>query len=214
MFKVRDKVFKLLKAHRNFLLYTLQKLFAMIILSGIALQMLVYALEQDQLYGIFKWLESPKNSSFALWFGTFLSILIWVLTQRLIAGKSLQKSVLSPFETLVEIIRFISKTAWLAILILGSVLLFQNPPSPILERHEVKVLRIYIPPHQSKPYKYYLEVSSWRGLAYETLRTLNWPAAKELADAVHVKIYIGEDWLGRVRVLKAEPVQVHFGSNK
>ncbi|MCP4363940.1 MAG: hypothetical protein GY800_01370 [Planctomycetes bacterium] len=174
---------------------------------AVALFVLNYKLEQDKLYGMFTWIESPNYQPLLPFLGGVCSVLVWLFTRHLMVGKPFLSREERPSQLLLKSTRMVSLFGWLFILLVSGNYLFDNPPASVAEEHEVAVLRIYEPPRQSKPYKYYLELKSWRGREHETLSSIHGSEAHALAEAGQARIFIGTDWFGQIRVLRAVAVE-------
>ena len=182
---------------KNYLSTVFRAIFtiALFVLAG---QLLNLTLEQDQRFGMFDWLESPNPGPFYHLFGTALAILGWWLTRRFVTGNR---------ENIVEEVLYWSITvAWLINCLLIAIFFFDRPSAPISSLYEVNVFDLRTQLNQSKPIKHDLIVNSWRREGTETLRTQHYYEAEKLLKAGKAKIAIGDDWLGRTRVLRAEPI--------
>ncbi len=179
------------------LIFRILKTFTLIFIAYI---LFLYRLEQDEIYGNFYWIESPNSYNFMIFISIFISVMVWILTKKLITGKKLL-NLDSSFKLFLESLRIISSGFWYVILLIVGLLFFQNPPAKILVKHKVKVLDIYTPQNQSKPYKSYIKITSWRGKKYEILSTIEWKNTEKIKKNNLVIIYLGMDWMGQKRVL-------------
>ena len=187
------------------------RLLKLFILVALVLLILTFQLEIDRYYGIFEWIESPSYNPFrdALYI-FFSSFTLWLLSKRFVLYATLKNPASKNYTLVFDIIQKIYIFVWVILIILIPVFLIQNPPTNVLEKKQVKILRIYQLPNQSKPYKTSYKVSSWRGKEYETLSThiLEYKDAKKLKEQDFVLLSIGIDWLGRTRVLRVEPIKL------
>lgn len=180
------------------------QLFLLGVHTGLALHILKSVLQQDQLYGMFDWMESPVRQPFFLLLGAACGVLAWRTTERFVTGPRSTENLST--AKLLNSARAISSMAWLISLLLIGMYFFDNPSAPITEQYTAEVLEIYTPKKQSKPYRHYVKLRSWRSTSHETLSTTDYSIAETLHDAGQARVFIGTDWLGRVRVLRAEPI--------
>jgi len=159
-----------------------------------------FVLEQDQNYGQFDWLESPNDSPFYGLFGVACGTLLWLLTRNLVIGNEASK------ELVRVSVNWAITIAWLINLMLLGLLLFEHPLAPIENVYKVEVLKINTPSGQSKPIEHDLTVRSWRRNGVETLRTKDYIEANSLLKVGVARVAIGEDWLGRIRVLHVKQI--------
>ena len=182
----------------------------LVILIGLFVTLLSYQLKIDQEYGVFEWIDSPTYNPFRDYMGILVvSVIIWLLSKRFISRGKLENPVNKTYTLFFDIIQKTSVGVWFMLITLLAVFAIQNPPADVSDIERVEILKIETPGNQSKPYKTYYRVSSWRGNKYETLSTyiINLHDAKQLRESKFATLYIGEDWLGRIRVLRVRAVR-------
>lgn len=177
---------------------------AALALSVVAYLTLVFVLEQEARYAMFDWLEAPGRRHWLPAAGATCGVLLWLLTRRLAVGPPPRPQ--WPYRRARKAVRMTADVAGLFTLLAIGSHLASTAPAPVSAIEDVDVYDMHTPSGQSKPIRHYLQVGSWRGNGRETLRTTAWHLAQPLADAGRARVFIGRDWLGSVRVLRAEPL--------
>jgi len=164
------------------------------------MNLLEYILIYDEQYNVFSWKENPEKRQLKFFQIALViaSIIIWLLTRRLLTGRTIARFKQYPWFVSIQTLMSYS---FLSILLLIAVHL--SSLAIFSSTYNVEVLSIFTPKGQlSKPIIHHITVQSWRHQGEETLVTSDWFAAQRLGKTGRIRISMGKDLMGNNRVLR------------